>query len=188
MNGEQPTAGLSPGNAGRGRKPSKLRWILPGVLILLSGIVIGAGGTAYVMQRKVLNQIRHPVRLPNRFEERLTRGLNLTPEQKAAVEEIVRRHSENLQRIREESVPRIREEMQAMQQEILDALDEEQAAVLRHRFDRVHRRFPSYCGDWMQQERMRQGPMMRRRQEWGRHPDGCEGNPDECESGTGRGP
>lgn len=121
------------------------RWPFVGLalLILASGMVIGAVVSALVTRQAVLGAMRDPGRVSTRLVSRLTEDLGLTEEQAEAVRRIVEKRAANLRELRAEVAPRLREEVRLMEEEIAVVLDPEQAKLWKGRIDRMHNYLPS---------------------------------------------
>ncbi len=73
-------------------KPGKWRPILLGLVILLSGILIGAGLTGVFIRHIVQNAIRHPEIIPDHAAERMRKSLSLTESQTRNVKRLMTEH------------------------------------------------------------------------------------------------
>jgi len=138
MNGRPPAgeAQASPPPP-RARRVSALKMVLLGVVILLCGMVIGSAATLFVARRAVVHAVLHPEEMPERAAERLGRRLDLSAEQQAQVEAILRQRLLALAYIRERFRPQIDRELDELREEVATVLDEEQARRWRDDFRRL---------------------------------------------------
>jgi hypothetical protein len=117
--------------------------ILLSLLILFSGILIGAGLTYISMQRHIPSK---PEPGPEYFSERMMRHLagelQLTEEQKAQLEPVIDKHFESMNQIRMEARPRISEEIKQMNEAIMAILTEPQQQIWEDRVNRMREVFP----------------------------------------------
>ena len=125
--------------------PKKRRWtkVLLGIVILLCGIIIGAGGTAAVMQKLIHRVFEHPEELPEMITSRMEKKLDLTSEQAVEVKRVLDVRIGNIQEIMKEVHPRIHEELTSLRDEVDEVLDEEQRKKWRTRFKRFHEFIPA---------------------------------------------
>jgi len=121
------------------RRPSTLKMVLLGLAILLCGMVIGSAGTLFVARRAVVHAVLHPEEMPTRAAQRLGRRLDLSAEQQAQVETILRRRLLALAHVRERFRPQIDRELDDLREEVAAMLDEEQAQQWRDDFRRLRR-------------------------------------------------
>ena len=123
-----------------------LKPVLFGVLTLISGIAIGAGLTLILTsnsdERKPLPDVR--------MVERITRELNLTPEQKEQIGPIVQKHMKVMDDIRKEARPKIMAELEQMNDGIMAILDEGQKQIWQDKIKRMQ--------DLFKQLHQRRGP------------------------------
>ncbi len=125
-------------------RPRMRRWLLVllGILILVSGMVIGSGMTVIIARKKIIHAIRHPEKVPERITVRLKKKLNLSGDQTEQVKEILTRHLRSIMEIRQETRPRILKELNVMRNEIAKVLNERQARLWRKRFEALMRVLP----------------------------------------------
>lgn len=141
--------------------PSPYKPMLFGVLILISGILIGAGLMYIRMQRHIP---RNPEPGPEYFSERIMRHmvgeLRLTPEQRGQIDPIIKQHFESMHQIRMEARPKISEEIKQMNEAILPVLTEQQKRRWQEQARQI-REFPREGFDRQHgpgQEQWRRGP------------------------------
>jgi Spy/CpxP family protein refolding chaperone len=126
-------------------RPVKRRnWLIALLMavVFLSGIICGGGATAVFMVRRVRQAVQHPEERPGRNLGWIARRLDLTPEQRREVHEIIQRHNKETQRLRESVMPRVRAEMKSLEEEIAAVLTPEQERQWRELAARARR-------DWM---------------------------------------
>lgn len=142
-------------------RPLPWRQLVLGLVILLCGIAIGAGGALILGREALVHTIRGRDPNPHELTGRMGERLNLTAEQRKRVEAIVSERMGAVREIREESRPRIGEQMQLMQKEVAEVLSDEQKAEWRRWFREVQRARPGPPSGWRQ-----------------RRPDGRQGGAD----------
>jgi len=116
------------------------RWLLAllGVLILVCGIVIGAGAMLIVGPRIVMHTIQHPEHASERFAAKVKRDLRLSEQQTRAVRAIFDKRMGKVEEIVREAHSRVAEQFEQMEQEIAGILDENQVRTW-HDWCRRHR-------------------------------------------------
>ncbi|HTY23792.1 MAG TPA: hypothetical protein VMC85_11710 [Desulfomonilaceae bacterium] len=130
------TVGLSiPRKAGRGRS------VLLGLIILLCGILIGAGVTIVVLHKVVLHAIHHPEEMPRRVTERLRHKLGLSDEQAVKVRAILTERQKAFQELRRAARPKVEREIERLKEEIASVLDEKQARKWREQLEKLRRKW-----------------------------------------------
>lgn len=119
--------------------PRRHRGMFIGLLVavFLSGGVVGGGVGMLFTQQQFSDCLRHPERMLQRMMSMFRSELNLSDEQAKQVDEIVRRHHEQIEAIRAEVHPRFSAEYSAMHEEVKAVLSEEQRA----RWDELRERF-----------------------------------------------
>ncbi len=153
----------------------KTRPVLFSLLILLSGIAIGVGGTLIFIKQKPT-----PPR-PNfnaRMINHLMRELKLTEEQKAQIDPLIQTHMDEFEKIRTEAIPKITQITETMNNEILQLLDDNQKQIWADQMKRMRENFERMRNN-RRGPRQGQGPGDG---QWRRDRDGS--GPD----GRGRGP
>jgi Spy/CpxP family protein refolding chaperone len=103
---------------------------------LLAGIVLGIAGDRAWMQ------YHRPQRAPrlDRLIEHLDQTLNLTPQQKETVKQIVERHHARIGAIAANMRPQMRQEVESMNAEIEKVLNPEQRLKFQSLSQRMHQR------------------------------------------------
>lgn len=126
----QPTWSASGGGRLPQRRLPQRRWLTLAMIatVFISGAVIGSGSTMIVVNRRVEEaSSRHWNAVCERMLPALRSELELTDDQYADVEQIIRRHLAKLNEIRDEVIrPAIREEFAQMEQQVSAVLDERQ--------------------------------------------------------------
>jgi len=120
-----------------------------GLVILLAGVVIGAG--AVLIWAAPRTAARLPPRVPGPdgdisgpmgpaevIVQRLKRSLQLSGQQVQAVRPIVREHMANLNRIRQETRPKVAEQLRLMGQRVEEKLNRDQRRLWDEQFRRLH--------------------------------------------------
>jgi hypothetical protein len=147
----------------RVRKPL-LKPVIFSVLILVSGIVIGAGLTLILVPPKNAPDLPPgPEFMSERMIGRMVGELRLSPEQQEQLKPIVTKHMSAIDVVRTEAQPKIRQEIESMNEEILALLDDAQKQLWQDRikrmqegFRRMHRRGPG--DDRRDRDELRRGP------------------------------
>lgn len=121
-----------------GRRPLWWRLLLP-LGLLLSGAVIGAGLTLIVLVRGLQFRVQHPELFAARATQRLQRTLDLTDGQAAEVEQVLRRHQEQIQAIRRDCQPRFERQVEEIRSEVSALLTPEQASKWQSWLDQRRR-------------------------------------------------
>lgn len=132
-------------------QPAKSKPVLFSLLTLLSGIVIGVGGTLiFVGPQEKYAPPPVPEEFSRRMVDHLTRELSLTAEQQEKIKPIVETHMKTLDKYREEARPKIRQELEDMNNEIMALLDTNQQQMWKDSIERMQQRF--------RESRERRGP------------------------------
>ena len=107
------------------------------VAALITGIVVGVAG-----DRAWMHWHRNAPRPPrlDRLVEHLDRTLNLTPQQRVSVKQIIDRHGQRIDAISASIRPQVRQEIEAMNAEVEKVLTPEQVTKFRELSSRMHRR------------------------------------------------
>ena len=121
------------------RKPRRWLMVLLGILILISGMVIGAGMTVIVGRRMVRQFMDHPERLYTRTTNRLRKSLDLSDEQTDEVREIVEERLGALIEIHREVRPKVEEQLRLFRDEVTKILDEDQLDSWNKHFIHIER-------------------------------------------------
>lgn len=115
----------------------RLQLLAMGLILLLSGLVIGASGAIVVVRHIALTVVQDPDRVPEFLERRFTRTLNLDVTQQAQIEAILSHHHQLVLEIRRENRPRIDALIESLHSEVSAILDEQQRAKWNKRFDAI---------------------------------------------------
>jgi Spy/CpxP family protein refolding chaperone len=104
------------------------RWVkaLLVVTVFLCGMVCGAGITAVGVGHLLRDVVRHPEKRAERAAGHLARRLDLTPEQRREVGDILARQAADLQSLRGEVWPRVLQRLERSEAEIASVLTPEQ--------------------------------------------------------------
>jgi hypothetical protein len=122
--------------------PPRRRWWLRLILVLVifvSGVLVGTGGTVLVIRNRVLTVVRHPEQMPQRMVNRLRWPLGLSDEQAVELEQVFERRQESLQRLRRRFQPELEAELDQIEAEVADVLDEEQQQRWQEYFGHIRR-------------------------------------------------
>jgi hypothetical protein len=122
-----------------GPTPKKRRWrvVLLGILILVCGIAIGAGGTAVIMRHMILHAIQHPEKAPQRIIDRVRGKLGISDDQAARIKAILSERQKAIQALRRQVQPQIENELNQAREDVAALLNPEQAEKWRRRFDKI---------------------------------------------------
>lgn len=123
--------------------PRPGRMIVLGAVILLCGMVLGAGVTFLGLRPRLVPDMEGPRMLPDSTVGRLREMLDLSDEQARQIQAILARREKALLALRSEMRPRVNAQLEQTRQEIAAVLTPEQAARWNEQFERSRRR-------WMQ--------------------------------------
>jgi hypothetical protein len=119
------------------RPRRRRRWwvsLLLAVGIFGSGFAVGGATALIVAKDRFLHMLHHPEEAPAKITARLRCKLDLTDEQAAQVEAILRRHQEAFEAIRADVQPRVEAELDGVEKDIAAVLDDSQRAQWHQRF------------------------------------------------------
>jgi uncharacterized protein YneF (UPF0154 family) len=140
--------------------------VLLSFLILVSGIIIGAGLTFFLTRKIETKPMRQgPEHMSRRTVNRIVRELRLSPDQREQLSPIINEHMKAIDEIRSQARPKISKQLQDMNEQILGILNEHQKELWQERVQQMQERF--------QRTRHRRGPRDGRRM-----PPGPEARPD----------
>lgn len=132
----------------RARSGIRLRSVLLGLLILVTGIAVGAGSTALIIHRIVLNTVKHPELIPDKITERIKSKLDLTEDQAREINSIIKKRQKAIQAIRRHFQPKIEKELEETKEEIASRIPPDKAKQFRDRFEYLKRNwFPGLPTD-----------------------------------------
>ncbi len=114
-----------------------------GLLILLTGIIIGTASTMIIYENRTRKRMQTPVFPRRGMLKRMERTLNLTPQQVKQIEPILKEHMKSLHEIKMKARPEIEKELTAMKNEIETVLNEEQKKKWRQGIRRLKEKFRS---------------------------------------------
>jgi hypothetical protein len=128
-----------------GLAPKKKRWrvVLLGIIILVCGVAIGAGGAVVVMRHMILHAIEHPEEAPQRITDRIRGKLGISDEKAARIKAILSERQKAIHALRRQVQPQIEQELNLAREEVAALLNPEQADKWRKRFDRLRIWFPT---------------------------------------------
>jgi hypothetical protein len=112
-------------------------------LILISGIVIGAGLTFIITGRSNIPKSLPPAPeyMSGRMVKRIAEELKLPPEQREQLEPIVQKHMKAIDDIRQDARPKIMEEIKQMNDAIMAILDEGQQQLWQKKMKHMQEYF-----------------------------------------------
>lgn len=105
-----------------------LTLIVGGVLVL-SGMVMGAGGTVLLVNDRLEQPDQAPKQFSRRLADRMTRDLGLTPEQESEIHTIFEKHQTEMHAVRKSVEQRIQDSFTTMRSEVNEILTPEQAKL-----------------------------------------------------------
>jgi hypothetical protein len=150
--------------APRSGRPRRIRSLLLGAVILVCGILIGAGLTTHILWGRLLHKARHHEQMAERMTGRMIRDLDLTEEQAAQVRQIIEERLEAIRAIHEDARPRAEAELQRLHEEVAVLLTAEQAERWERRIAMMREHWPRYGPP--------RGPFGGRGRQHPRHPPG----------------
>ena len=101
--------------------PRWRRWLFA-LLIFAGGAACGAGVTVVVIARVAHHVLMHPEEAPRRIAMRLSHRLDLSKEQTAQVEKIIRNRQGQIGEIRRDMQPRIETQLTRLESDIAAVL------------------------------------------------------------------
>ena len=112
-------------------------------LILISGIVIGAGLTLIITGHSNVQKSLPPAPeyMSGRMVKRIANELKLPPEQREQLEPIVKKHMKAMDDIRQDARPKIIDEIKQMNDEIMAILDEGQQQLWQEKMKHMQEHF-----------------------------------------------
>ena len=125
-------------------RPRRRVWLslIVYLLIFTSGLVCGAGITAVMVQRHIKRVVHHPELAVEGFAKVLDRRLDLTPDQRTKVREILGRRQKAFQEYRRQVQPLVVKELRSLSSEIEAELNEDQKPTWRKMTSRMRRWVP----------------------------------------------
>ena len=117
---------------------NKLKPVLLLALVFFAGIAVGVVGTRLVVRQMVRTAMERPDRIRLMMERRLDRRLNLTPDQRTRLHEILTGTQAQLRSLRQEIRPQLVAVIGRADRDILAILTPEQ----RERFERMKQENP----------------------------------------------
>jgi len=126
--------------------PGVFKSILLGLMILVAGIVIGAGLTFMGLSNQKDRYGQEPEIFAEHMLSRLGQDLNLTPQQRQHLDPIIRTHYKTLSDIRAGVRPQIVAQLEEMNKEITSVLDDDQKLLWQQKIQRLEQHFPTFRG------------------------------------------
>ena len=116
---------------------------LPGIVLLLgvflAGMLCGGGLAVLHVMHRIREGMHDPARRTEHVVERMSRQLDLTPEQQARIRSILQAQDKELANIRKESWPKVVARMERTEQEIGELLKPDQRERWRAMIDDLRR-------------------------------------------------
>ncbi len=104
------------------------------LIIFLSGVIVGTGGTLLAVRQRVLHRIHHPEEMPAIVAARLRHKLGLSDKQVEQVETVLRNRQDDIQAMRREFQPQLEGQLDQLAAEISEILDDEQRSRWKEHF------------------------------------------------------
>ncbi len=123
--------------------PKKRRWKLAvwGFVILLCGMVMGAGITLHAGSFLIFRAMSPDGKMAEHITKRIDRDLHLTDEQKSQVSKVVDHRVSEFKSILLDVYPRIKEQFELMHVEVAPLLNEEQKSKWEKHYKKVQKVF-----------------------------------------------
>lgn len=120
-----------------------LKPVIFSLLILVSGIIIGAGLTLIITGNSTTQKAMPPgpEYMSRRMVNRIVRELRLSPEQHELLKPIIQKHMKAMDDIRQEARPKISAEIKQMNEEIASILDDKQKEMWQYKINRMREHF-----------------------------------------------
>jgi hypothetical protein len=109
------------------------------LIIFGSGMIVGAGMSLAVIRGVALQRIHHPEKTAAVMAARLRRPLQLSDQQVAQVEQVLRQRQRSLEDLRRRVQPEFEAELDLIRQQIGDVLTDKQRERWHQHFDRMRR-------------------------------------------------
>lgn len=116
--------------------------LLMGGVLLISGMVIGAGGTTLLLKHRMGQPNSAPKQFSGRLLRRIERDLDLTEEQSEEVRSILELHREEMRTIRLQVGEKIDDSFEALKEEVSAVLSPEQVVIWEERNHKYRDRSP----------------------------------------------
>lgn len=126
------------------KPPNTWLTLLMGAVLLVCGVVIGAGGTVLVVKNRMDQPGSAPEQFNRRLTERMTRDLDLTPEQSKQIRAVFDGHREEMKSIREGVDEQMNALRETMRDEVSEILSPEQLSQWESRVKEYDRRGPDH--------------------------------------------
>jgi hypothetical protein len=127
-------------------KKTRRRAIILGLVILVSGFMLGAGFTTVFLHHMLHHIIHNPGEAPKRITKRMKCKLDLSDEQAAKMQAILTERQKALLAIFCEIRPRIEYQIKRTRDEVAAILDQEQAKQWFKQFDHMRRKWRHIVG------------------------------------------
>jgi uncharacterized SAM-binding protein YcdF (DUF218 family) len=123
------------------RRRGRWRAILCGLLILLCGMLIGAGTALQLVRFGAMRLVQEPERLPDLILTAMDRRLDLDPAQHAQIQTILAQYMAEFEAQRRETHPKIMALLDKLRADVGAVLRPDQAARWYDRFDTIRARW-----------------------------------------------
>ena len=122
-------------------RPTRRRlWtILWMTVVFACGMVIGGGLTLKIAYDRFQESFHHPAIFAERINHRLDRYLDLSPDQRRQVAQIIKRDLDQLHALRTKMRQQLLAQLEKTRQDLNAVLTPEQTQRLNRRFDRLQR-------------------------------------------------
>ena len=120
--------------------------LLMGGLLLISGMVMGAGGTIMFVKHRMEQPDSAPKHFSNRLAQRITRDLDLSDDQTQQVRAILQTHQKKMRSIRMEVNDEVDASFETLKTEVEAILSPEQAQIWNRRIREYRGRPPHERG------------------------------------------
>jgi hypothetical protein len=127
----------APDAASPRRRRRVLVMVAFGMVILISGIAIGSGGTVIWMHHRMMRAFHDPDRMEAELAARIRSELDLTDEQTARVEQVLKERRKAMDKLHEEMSPKFEAERERLRTEVAAVLNSEQARKWNEDFDKI---------------------------------------------------
>jgi len=117
--------------------------LIAGLLVVfLSGVLVGALGTAFYVRNRVLSVIEGgPREMRKIIMERIDSKIGLSDDQRKRVNEIIKEAQDRYRKLREESSPEVQGIIDDADSMMRDVLEDEQKAKLKGMVDKLKKRW-----------------------------------------------
>jgi hypothetical protein len=126
---------LPPGFILPPRRPRRWVRVVLALVIFFGGMAVGSAATVAIAVHRIRYALHHPEEAPRRIADVLTRKLDLSPNQREEVIQLIAVRQEHLQAIRRQDQPAVQAELEGLRHDIDGVLDPEQREKWNDLFD-----------------------------------------------------